>query len=167
MSCSNGAAIKITDMKNTLTERDLDIILSQQGLLSTEISDVEVSMRIRLNMDNPHINKDWRITIPIKYEVDTDRLKWIAECWKQTPRKLIEEEFLTDNPYDLIDIVFESINVEDEENIIYTHPKRVTWKEYGMLQEFLSREMWEGENTQCDLQSAEVKYKVESFYTLG
>ena len=146
------------------TERELDTILSPQGIMSTEISNVEVSMDICLNINKPHINKNWKITIPIKYEIDTDRLKWIANCWKETPRKLIEEELMTDNPYDLIDVVFESIKEDD--TLVYTHPKRVTWKEYGMLQEFLSREMWEGE-TQCVLQSAEVKYKVESFYSLG
>lgn len=164
MSCSNEAAIKITDMKNAHTERELDTILSPQGIMSTEISNVEVSMNICLNINKHHINNNWKITIPIKYEVDTDRLKWIANCWKENPRMLIEAELMTDNPYDLIDVVFESIKEDD--TLVYTHPKRVTWKEYGMLQEFLSREMWEGE-TQCILQSAEVKYKVESFYSLG
>jgi len=113
-------------------------------LIGRRLLKVELSAIIFLNTDNPHINTMWKIIIqiPIDEIRHPDKLKGIVKSWKENPRAYMETN-LINNPNDLNDIVFESIDdLIIEEDRLYTHPKRVTWKEYGMLQEFLSRMMW-------------------------
>lgn len=137
--------------------------------IKRELLKVEVSAEILLNIDRPHINNDWKIIIqiPINEIRHTDKLKGIVKSWKENPRAYIETN-LINNPNDLNDIVFESIDEPIiEEDRLYTHPKRVTWKEYGMLQEFLSKMMWEDKETRFLSHTAEVEITEQNVISIN